>query len=324
MEFQVSVIIPVYNAAPFLREAVHTALDQPEVGEVLLVEDGSVDGSFEVCQSLAESHPKVRVLHHEGRANRGAGASRNLGIAHASLPFIAFLDADDTYAPDRFRKAADILTRRPDCEGVYEATGLMPTTLDHQKPALTTVCKPLTGDDLFFALSPLGRAGYFSVVALTVRNTVFAKAGTFSEVLTVSQDTDWMLRLAATCRLCPGQIDAPVSLRRIHAGNRSTDEAAMRPRKAEMALACLTWCADHRVSGDKQEEILRLYLKYRFEAVHLFGKGNRWQRKWRDVVDGMYLWYRFPELRGTPFMQYHLRMAFKLPVTQHLNYYEQR
>lgn len=322
MDFQVSVIIPVYNAAPYLLEAVKTALEQPEVGEVLLIEDGSVDGSIELCQSLAESHSKVRVLHHEGRANRGAGASRNLGIAHASLPFIAFLDADDTYAPGRFRKAADILTRQPDCEGVYEAMGVMPTHLDHQKPALTTVREPLTGDDLFFGLSPLGSAGYFSVVALTLRNSAFAKAGTFNETLTLSEDTDWILRLAATCRLCPGQIAKPVSLRRIHAGNRSTDEAVMRPRKAEMALACLTWCAKHQLSGNKLEEILRLYLKYRFEDVHLFGKGNRWQRKWSDVVDGLRLWQRFPALRGTPFLQYHLRTTFKLPVTRHLNYYE--
>ena len=53
MEFKVSVIIPVYNAAPFVRQAVESALAQPETAEVVLVEDNSPDNSLEICQQLA-------------------------------------------------------------------------------------------------------------------------------------------------------------------------------------------------------------------------------------------------------------------------------
>ena len=96
---EISVIIPVYNAAAYVRQAVESALAQPEVREVLLVEDGSPDNALEVCQQLAAEHQRVILLHHPNGENRGAGASRNLGMRNAHFPIIAFLDADDYYLP---------------------------------------------------------------------------------------------------------------------------------------------------------------------------------------------------------------------------------
>ena len=62
----ISVIIPVYNAAKFVEEAVESALAQPETSEVILVEDGSPDNSFEVCRALTEKYPKVTLMQHPG------------------------------------------------------------------------------------------------------------------------------------------------------------------------------------------------------------------------------------------------------------------
>ena len=62
LDKNISVIIPVYNAAPFVGKAVESALIQPEVGEVLLIEDGSKDNSLEICKRLAEEYDKVKVL----------------------------------------------------------------------------------------------------------------------------------------------------------------------------------------------------------------------------------------------------------------------
>jgi cellulose synthase/poly-beta-1,6-N-acetylglucosamine synthase-like glycosyltransferase len=77
-EFAVSVIIPVYNAAPFLQCAVDSALRQPEVKEVVLVDDGSTDGSYAVAERLQESHPdRIKLFAHPDHVNRGPGAARN-------------------------------------------------------------------------------------------------------------------------------------------------------------------------------------------------------------------------------------------------------
>jgi glycosyltransferase involved in cell wall biosynthesis len=80
---QVSVITPVYNAASFVTQAVESALQQPETAEVLIIEDGSPDNSLEVCQELAKKYEKVKLLRHPNGENRGAGASRNLGMRNA-------------------------------------------------------------------------------------------------------------------------------------------------------------------------------------------------------------------------------------------------
>ena len=77
---QISVIIPVYNAEDFVTLAVESALAQPETGEVILIEDGSPDNSLTICQELEEKYNKVRLLRHPHGRNKGAAASRNLGM----------------------------------------------------------------------------------------------------------------------------------------------------------------------------------------------------------------------------------------------------
>ncbi len=114
---QVSVIIPVYNAESFLKEAVFSALQQPETAEVILIEDGSSDDSLKVCQNLAEQYDQVKLFQHPQGVNLGAGASRNLGIEKASSDWIAFLDADDYYLPNRFHQLAVVLKQRPEVGG---------------------------------------------------------------------------------------------------------------------------------------------------------------------------------------------------------------
>ncbi len=121
--FKVSVIIPVYNAEPFLEKAVKSALEQLQTGEIILVEDAPPDNCYTICQRLESEHHKVKLYTHPNRANRGAGASRNLGIQMASCPYIAFLDADDYYLPIRFLKTEEVFSINPKIDGVYEACG---------------------------------------------------------------------------------------------------------------------------------------------------------------------------------------------------------
>ncbi len=93
----VSVIVPVYNTGPFLPRCIDSVLSQTYSHvELLLIDDGSTDGSGAVCDAYAESDPRVRVIH---KANGGISHARNTGLDAAKGDFIAFSDHDDFYAP---------------------------------------------------------------------------------------------------------------------------------------------------------------------------------------------------------------------------------
>ena len=76
----ISVIMPVYNAASFLRKAVESAVELNGVKEIILIEDGSTDHSLEICMELSSLFDKVKLFQHPDKGNHGAGASRNLGL----------------------------------------------------------------------------------------------------------------------------------------------------------------------------------------------------------------------------------------------------
>jgi len=91
----VSVIIPVYNSKATLGRAVMSVVKEPQVFEILIIDDGSTDGSFQIAEEFSGKYAKIRFLHHPNRENKGPAASRNLGLSHATSDWIQFLDADD-------------------------------------------------------------------------------------------------------------------------------------------------------------------------------------------------------------------------------------
>lgn len=97
---ELSVVIPVYNALPYLHECIDAIISQgldASRYEVILVDDGSTDGSGEVCDALANRHDNLRVIH---QANSGGGSKpRNVGIEAARGDYVFFCDADDTLMP---------------------------------------------------------------------------------------------------------------------------------------------------------------------------------------------------------------------------------
>lgn len=102
----ITVIVPVHNAKPFLDECVNSVLCQKADTEIILVEDGSTDGSAELCRHYAEKYPQIISLENRGK---GVSEARNTGIEAATGDFITFLDADDSLAPDALATMADAM-----------------------------------------------------------------------------------------------------------------------------------------------------------------------------------------------------------------------
>ena len=93
----VSVIIPVYNTAPYLSQCVDSVLDQGmESMEIILVDDGSTDESPQICDAYANQHANIHVVHQK---NEGLSAARNAGVQTAQGDYVVFLDSDDWWNP---------------------------------------------------------------------------------------------------------------------------------------------------------------------------------------------------------------------------------
>jgi glycosyltransferase involved in cell wall biosynthesis len=119
----VSCIIIFLDEEPFRREAIECVLAQTYANwELLLIDDGSTDRSGAIAREVAAGDHRVRYLTHDGGANLGMSASRNLGLRHARGSLVAFLDGDDTWLPDKLARQVAIFEENPDCVMVCGAT----------------------------------------------------------------------------------------------------------------------------------------------------------------------------------------------------------
>jgi len=169
---KVSVIIPAYNAEKLIRKAVESAIQFEEVGEVIVVEDGSHDNTLEICKQLEKEYEIVKLFNHLGNVNKGAGASRNLGIMKATSEYIAFLDADDYYLPIRFDAERKILFNDEKIDGIYGAVDTMYYSLDakvnfekQSHKELLTVKNKFKPEELKYALLGMSK-NYFGLLDL--------------------------------------------------------------------------------------------------------------------------------------------------------------
>lgn len=275
----ISVIIPVYNAQDFLEKAVNSALYFEEVKEVLLINDGSSDNSLMVCEQLVSKNSRVKLLQHHDKGNHGAGATRNLGLAKASQEYIAFLDADDYYLPNRFDVEREAF-KDSKIEGVFGAIGVDFLSQKGEEEFkskfknnnLTTVNYPAEGKDVFLGLMDLSSnyfGIFFSLIGLTVRKSSITKNKIkFNPELRVHQDTDFNLRLSYYCNLKTGSIKEAVSIRGVHDDNRITKIKPYSSRFYQNIFKLYTslyeW-SKHEKALDKNvtEEIKLRYLSFK-------------------------------------------------------------
>lgn len=116
----VSVILIFLNAERFIMEAIESVISQSyPTWELILVDDGSADGSSATARAYAEGHENITYIEHPGHTNLGTGPSRNLGVAHAKGKYVAFLDADDVWLPRKLEEQVALLDQAPDVGMIY-------------------------------------------------------------------------------------------------------------------------------------------------------------------------------------------------------------
>lgn len=187
----VSVVIPAYNAEKFIVQALDSLAVQtyPSV-EVIVVDDGSRDATADV---VARAHPEVRCIR---QANGGASSARNRGVQEARGEFIAFLDADDVWHPDKLRAQVALMQAHSDV--LLSRTGMSEVPLLDQA-RFPDVSNGLPEHKLIPSLGPSLMSPYFATSTVMVRRQAFLAVGGFDTAFKVAEDVDLYLRVLARC-----------------------------------------------------------------------------------------------------------------------------
>lgn len=185
----ISVVMPCHNAAAYLDEAVASVLGQtyPQV-ELVVVDDGSTDGSTERLQALAAAHPERITLVHQVRA--GPFAARNAALVHARGNFVAFLDTDDFWHPEALARLHAALLAGPADLAYCDWQDVGAAATDPAPQGLPTL-------DAAGAVRHLLEHGAWPIHAVLVRRPLVDEARGFSERLPTAMDDDLWLRLLA-------------------------------------------------------------------------------------------------------------------------------
>ncbi len=191
-----SIIIPLYNKAPYIEKAVESVLQQTYADfELIIIDDGSTDGSLDKVARFADSR-----LTRISQQNAGVSVARNNGVKQARFEYVAFLDADDWWEPDFLDEAAQLIHTHNDAD----LFGTNYYYVKHGKPRV----EPKGLPDTF-------RSGYIDYIALygswfcvllncsfvVVRKQAFEQAGGFKQNVRFGEDFDLWIRLALTSKV---------------------------------------------------------------------------------------------------------------------------
>jgi hypothetical protein len=209
----VSVVIPTYNRAAYLAEAIDSVRDQRYRRlEIIVVDDGSTDDTRAVAARYA------RAIRYVWQPNSERGAARNHGLRLARGEFVAFLDSDDLWTPDKLDWDLDLFRRRPEFGVVYADTLIVdgarrPRRRTHRRGPQGQVTRSLLHQN------------FVPMSAHLVRTRIMREAGGFREDCNLAEDWEAWVRMST--RTSFGHVPRPTTLRRVHAGNSVRDAAAV-------------------------------------------------------------------------------------------------
>lgn len=166
----ITVIVPVYNILEYLPRCVHSITAQTYRNlEILLIDDGSTDGTGELCDRLGEEDDRIRVFHKE---NGGSSSARNLGLIHATGEYVGFVDSDDYIEPDMYELLLTAIQ-----ENSVEAAQVGRDEIDEQGSRLPDICEPPKEPEIWesrdFLLELLLHRGDCSFCTKLIRRELF-------------------------------------------------------------------------------------------------------------------------------------------------------
>lgn len=220
----ITVIVPAYNQESYLSEAIESILAQTYSNlEVIIIDDGSQDQTYAICQSYQARDRRIRTL---SQSNRGPSAARNRGILEAKGPYICFLDGDDIMEGSRIEKELLAFERDYRVGIVYSAVRL----IDFEGKPLGEIHSPSFLPENF--LSYLFFRNLVPSISTTMIKRQLLLEHLFDESLRYAEDYDLIVRLAHHTQVA--YIDTPLLLYRRHSHNLSHNLAAHRQTELQI------------------------------------------------------------------------------------------
>lgn len=204
-----SIVVPVYNMGDYLVETIESVLSQTYKNwELILVDDGSIDNSPDISRSYKNAYAdQIIYLEHPERINKGVCATRNLGISQAKGDWIALLDADDIWLPEKLSKQVALINENPTIGMLCEAACYWSSWQnkdDNDKIVLIgdgkngLISPPLLLEQLY----PLGEGQAPSLSGTIFRKEVWQKVGKFEEhfqgIYTLYEDQGFLNKVYLT------------------------------------------------------------------------------------------------------------------------------
>jgi glycosyltransferase involved in cell wall biosynthesis len=276
----VSVVIPCYNQAHFLGDAIESVLHQTHKDtEIIVVDDGSTDNTSEVAARYAQ----VRCIRQK---NLGLPGARNTGLRESTGKFLVFLDSDDRLLPHALAAGLESLKAHPECAFVYGSYQL----ISADGSPIKTLQRPCIEQDHYLALL---QDNYITVPASVMyRREVFDAVGNFNPSLRASEDYDLYLRITREHPIyCHGQMVAEY---RQHGANMSANSEKM--LLATLSVHSSQW---PHVKGDRLYR--RAYKKGRRYWQYRYGEGVvesvrahlRARDQWKQALHGIKMVLRY-------------------------------
>ncbi len=210
----VTVVIPAYNAARWIGETLDSVLaqsfprDEPDL-EVIVVDDGSTDETSELVRAYGS---RVRYLRKE---NGGAAAARNAGILAARGSYIAFVDADDLWMPEKLQMQMDLFSEHPDLVWAYCDAVVFDDQSGRDLYRAGATAKLHVGD----ILRPLLLGCFIPSPTPIIRREVFETVGYFDESPLMRIGEDWNMWLRIAAKYPVGLVDQPLARLRVHSAS---------------------------------------------------------------------------------------------------------
>lgn len=211
---RVTAVIPVFNGERYLAAAVESVLSQSEVTECVVVDDGSTDGTEDVCRAFGNDIVLVR------QPNGGVASARNAGVAVAGGSYVAFLDADDLWMPEKSAVQLEAMQRWPQSGWSYCGFRMV----DERGRRRFDVLPSALAARLDGAMHMEGFGFGFSFAAMVTREALDA-VGPFDTDLSTSADLDYVWRLSR--RFGAVGVPAPLAIYRQHRSQMHLDTAAL-------------------------------------------------------------------------------------------------
>ncbi len=183
----ISIIVPYFNPGDFLREAIASVLSQTFTDwEVFLVNDGSTDGSDRIAAEFAARDARIQILSHVDGKNHGLPPTRNLGLRHCHGEFVALLDADDAWLPEKLQQQLELANAHPEAGMIFGRSRYW-HSWNPANPEPDSIPKLVHGErlysppELWKLCYPFGKFGAPCPSDLLIRRTVLESVGGFEE-----------------------------------------------------------------------------------------------------------------------------------------------